>query len=62
MEELYIRAIKAAILKLKNKQTSEDERTEAMRAAGRNLGKLKVVNEPMHEDLQKEYLNCLPVD
>lgn len=62
MEELYIRAIKAAILKIMNKQTSEADRTEAMRAAGRNLGKLKLVNEGMHEDLQKQYLNCLPAD
>jgi len=60
MEELYIRAIKAAILKLKNPKTSEDNRTEAMRAAGRNLGKLKLVNIGMHEEMQKQYLNCLP--
>ena len=60
MEELYIRAIKGAILKLKNRKTTEAERTEAMRAAGRNLGKLRLVNEGMHEEMQKQYLNCLP--
>lgn len=60
MEELYIRAIKGAILKLKNPRTSEDERGEAMKAAGRNLGKLKLVNPGMHEDLQKQYIAALP--
>tara|TARA_R110000822_G_scaffold183745_1_gene323116 strand:+ start:274 stop:459 length:186 start_codon:yes stop_codon:yes gene_type:complete len=61
MEELYIKAIKGAILKMKNPNTTEDERTEAMRTAGRNLGKLKHVNNGMHEDLQKQYIDCLPV-
>lgn len=62
MEELYIRAIKGAILKLKNPRTSEDDRSEAMKAAGRNLGKLKTVNEGMYEELKNQYINALPED
>jgi hypothetical protein len=60
MEELYIKAIKGAILKMKNPNTTEDERTEAMRTAGRNLGKLKHVNEGFYIDLLAEYMDCLP--
>jgi len=62
MEELYIRAIKGAILKLKNPKTSEEDRTEAMRAAGRNLGKLRLINEGFYLDLLEEYKTVIPYD
>ena len=62
MEEHYIRAIKGAILKVKNPNTSDDDRRDAMASAGRNLGKLKVVNEGFYEDLYTLYLNALPED
>jgi len=55
MEELYIRAIKGAILKLKNPKSTEVETSEAMSAAGRNLGKLKKINEGFYLDLLAEY-------
>lgn len=59
MEEMYIKAIKASILKLKNGGLNDTQRGIAMKKAGSALTALKKVNEPMYDEYLVLYKNVL---
>jgi len=59
MEQMYIKAIKASILKLKNGGLNDTQRGIAMKKAGTALTALKKVNEPMYDDYIVQYKNVL---
>lgn len=59
MEEMYIKAIKASIMKLNNGGLNDTQRGIAMKKAGTALTGLKKVNEPLYDDYLIQYKEAL---
>ena len=59
MEEMYIKAIKGGILKLKNGGLTSDEQSATKVKVAKALNLLKGVNEPMYDELLADYKKTL---
>ncbi len=59
MEEMYIKAIKGSILKLKNGGLTTDGESATKKKAATALNKLRTVNEGMYVDLLEDYKKTL---
>ena len=59
MEEMYIKAIKNSIFKLKNGGMTTDDASATKKKAATALNKLKDINLGMYEELLGEYKETL---
>lgn len=59
MEEMYIKAIKASIVKLKAGGLTSDIQSQTKVKAAKALNLLKGINEPMYDELLADYKKTL---